>query len=214
MAQEALKEKWTFGNAMDNFLAFIHTLHAEVKKLGGSWADIHRLATEDGLGTIKKIAALIIEDGKKLAENAANGLVTIVKAFDPAKFVGKSWKFSEEPGDRIEAPKAFDPKKVSLISALKPGESSVGGEDRRKRLLAMPGKRLGADAFLWYWENKSQIPEEWKDKVVTFDADVLVDPDGSRDVLFLYWDDGAWNWHALWLGRDFGAGDVSASLAD
>lgn len=112
--------------------------------------------------------------------------------FNPAKFIDKGWKFGKKPNDRIETPKEFDSNKVKLISVLKPGETSVKGEERRNRLIALPEKKLGTNNFFWLWQDKSRIPEEWKKRdengnviYITFDADVLVNLYGDRCVLYL-----------------------------
>lgn len=41
----------------------------------------------------------------------------------------------------------------------------------------------------------------------------LRNPNGNRYVLYLYWNDGKWNWNVNWLDNDFDQNNVSAVLA-
>ena len=42
---------------------------------------------------------------------------------------------------------------------------------------------------------------------------ILLNPDGNRNVLYLYWNDGKWNWNYNWLDNDWNANNPSAVLA-
>ena len=42
---------------------------------------------------------------------------------------------------------------------------------------------------------------------------ILQNSDGNRYVLYLYWNDGAWNWNVNWLDNDWNANNPSAVLA-
>lgn len=42
---------------------------------------------------------------------------------------------------------------------------------------------------------------------------ILRNPNGNRNVLYLYWNDGQWNWNYNWLDNDWDADDPSAVLA-
>ncbi len=219
--EKMAKEKYTFESACGLLMGFLSALCSEVKTLGGSWIYIHRLATEDGVETLRKIAAIIVADGKQALGEMTDGLVRITKAFNPVKFIGKHWKFGLEPYDWMEIPKVFDPKKLTGVCPLQPGEKLLEGEKRRKRLLSQPQKKAGADIFFWLWEHKDAIPQEWKKRdakgeiiYYTFDANVVVHPDCSRNVLCLYWGAGVWRWSTRFLGYNFGARRVSVSIAD
>src|SRR3989344_4685206 len=41
----------------------------------------------------------------------------------------------------------------------------------------------------------------------------LRNSNGNRYVLYLYWNDGAWNWNVNWLDNDWNANNPSAVLA-
>jgi hypothetical protein len=41
----------------------------------------------------------------------------------------------------------------------------------------------------------------------------LRNPNGNRYVLYLYWNDGKWNWNVNWLDNDWNANNPSAVLA-
>lgn len=42
---------------------------------------------------------------------------------------------------------------------------------------------------------------------------ILRNSDGNRYVLYLYWNDGAWNWNVNWLDNDWNDNNPSAVLA-
>ncbi len=42
---------------------------------------------------------------------------------------------------------------------------------------------------------------------------ILRNPNGNRYVLYLYWNDGKWNWNYNWLGNEWNVSNQSAVLA-
>lgn len=173
----------------------------------------------------------IIEGLDVLLLTALSMMLDCTKQLNPATFIGKGWKFwcGDAEGNGLKGERGqdvrsawlpeFDPTKVRLVSMLKSGETTISGEENLARLKEAGHVRLGTKQFLAYWENKSTIPESWKDKVVGnihfiyFDGDELRSPDGSRYVLCLYWRDGEWRWGVYWLDRDRDASYLSAVLA-
>lgn len=139
------------------------------------------------------------------------------KDFNPAEFIGKGWKF--DPNEERVVLAEMNLANVGVVSMLHEGESSITGEENLSRLKAGNHVRLGADAFLFFWENKQFAPEEWKKKTnnnttyVFFDGDILLDPDGDRYTLYLYWSSGEWYWHSHWLISDRVSSLPSAVLA-
>ena len=139
-------------------------------------------------------------------------------AFDPVAFIGKGWSIVEED-ERSLALTEVDLSKVSFETMLENGESSVVGEEKLKRLKAQGNIRLDAKVFQTLWENQHLIPASWKELTngnttyVFFDGTVLQNSDGSRCVLYLYWDDGEWDSLCDWLGHEWDARDPSAVLA-
>ncbi len=143
-------------------------------------------------------------------------------SFNPEKFLthGKGWII--EPKERDENSASLveiDLNNVKLVSTLKPKETSVGGEDRLKRLKDAKHIRLGANHFFTLWNNKFLIPEEWsvlcvdwRTMCITFDGDVLVSPDGKRYVLCLCPSDGAYGYDCRPLAGDFEKRFMSAVL--
>jgi hypothetical protein len=125
--------------------------------------------------------------------------------FNPGVFVGKDWSIAE---DREGLPETWDPAKTVLVSSLRKGETSITGEKTHERLSG--DKSLGARAFLHFWTHKEEIPEEWKGKIVFFDATSLLSPDGKPYSLYLCWGGDRWHWHYRWLGRGRDAECVSA----
>lgn len=165
-----------------------------------------------------KISMMVV-DGTRDATNVANVLQGILNrsAFDPVASIGKGWSFAEACESRSAALGLLDDySKVKLSTDWLEGTSSVGGETRRTRIIAYTASTpLNADHFLDLWNNKEKIPEEWKkvNYVITFDGDILRDPDGERYALCLYWDVGSWHWGRRWLGLDWDASYPSAVLA-
>lgn len=138
--------------------------------------------------------------------------------FNPAEFIGKDWKIAEED-ERSLALAEINLDEVQFESMLNEGETSIKGATKLERLKSAGHIRLDAKILQTLWENWQLIPESWKEKIngntrySFFDGTVLLYPDGHRDVLCLYWDDGEWYWRCSWLGRDWGVDDPSAVLA-
>jgi hypothetical protein len=124
--------------------------------------------------------------------------------FDPVAFIAPYWKI-ESDCERLEH---WDPAKTCVTSALRPGEKTVTGKETKERLVGKP--LLGARAFLYSWNNKEKIPEEWKGKIVFFDAAVLQSPCGDRYSLCLYWNVSEWCWDCYRLDYERYADCVSA----
>ena len=126
-----------------------------------------------------------------------------VTGFDPA-FVGENWSV-ESGGEPLAG---WNSKSATAISALLPLESSITGDEWRRRLASKT--HLGASEFLHYWNNQGDIPAEWKGKYVFFDRTVLRGPYGGRYSLSLYWHGGRWYWSYYWLDYDRDADYLSA----
>ncbi len=114
----------------------------------------------------------------------------------------------------------LDLSKVLFKTMLKlNSEKCINGEERQRRLRQAGHIRLDAMIFWTLWNNKLLIPKKWKEKIngntryIFFDGTVLRNPSGFRNILYLYWDHGQWNWHCFWLGSDFNANYPSAVLA-
>lgn len=140
------------------------------------------------------------------------------KPFNPAKFIGKGWTIEKEDERSLKLTE-LDLVKVQFVTMLKGNESSITCEEKLTRLKNSDYIRLDAKIFQTLWENKSLIPESWKDKVngntryIFFDGTELRGPDGDRCVLYLYWYDGEWLWYYRWLDDDWSANTPSAVLA-
>lgn len=144
--------------------------------------------------------------------------------FDPIRFIGKGWSIIPEEHDaRNDALTEVDCSKILFETCLKDNETSITGEDKLKRLKAGGNIRLGAPAFLGFWENykmrkeNSVLEHLYREKGITyldFFGDVLLAPRGDRKVLCLYRRDaGVWGWDYYWLASVWLAQDFSASLA-
>ncbi len=153
----------------------------------------------------------------RFAVNTPN-ILKILRTFNPTKFLGEGWKVEEED-KRSKELTEVDLNKVQFVTMLKEGETSIKGEEKLKRLKKSDYIRLDADIFFTLWNNKSRIPESWKEKVngntryIFFDGAVLRRPRGDRCVLYLCWRGGGWDWRCHWLGLEWHASLPSAVLA-
>lgn len=127
--------------------------------------------------------------------------------FNPVTFIGKGWSVGE---DREAIFESWNPTETVLVKSLRANETSLTGEKTIERLNDSGDKPLGARALLYFWTNQDKIPEEWKGKLVYFDATILRNPHGSRYSLCLLWYGGSWRWLCDWLDADRGANCVSA----
>lgn len=183
-------------------------LAAALRKSSFSSEGLQTVLEEEGVELVDEVLAL-------LQRRVAKRTLT---PFDPAAFIGKGWKFGERNVRTAEVG-INDLQEVKLVTHLAKGEEYTTGEERRKRLSSAAEVPLGADHFLWYWQNQDRIPKEWKEKTggnttyVFFDGDELVSPDGCRYALSLYWRDGQWYWGCHWLDFSRGASYPSAVVA-
>ena len=154
--------------------------------------------------------------------------------FNPAEFIGSGWATWKGPadGDGLTGEEDLDKRSLALTEAdlttavfesgLKPGESSINGEEKLKRLRAFGNVQFGGNVFLALWldyqQNKENSSLEWiwrnrKISWMSFFGLVLRGPDGFRDVLCFYRNDDEWYWGYVWLGRGWDADGLSAGLA-
>ncbi|MDP3764448.1 MAG: hypothetical protein Q8Q95_02395 [bacterium] len=151
--------------------------------------------------------------------------------FNPAQFLGEGWSIWKGPadGDGLSGEEEQDERSlnlteldlsnIQLVTCLKEDESVIKGEEKLKRLKAKNYVRLDAKIFQTLWENKSLIPESWKEKTnsnttfISFDGTTLRGPLGRRYVLCLCWGGGGWGWYCRWLEGGWSAYDPSAVLA-
>ena len=163
-------------------------------------------------------AFMLVLDGKRKAEELSELLQRFIseQKLNPAVFIGPGWKYGKSRDERSAALGAvIDYTKGKLLNDwLRSGQASVRGDERRQRILADQSVvALNCDHFLHYWNNPSEIPEEWKPYIITFDGDELLNPDGSRCVLFLCWGGAQWYWDSGWLDSEDDARHRAAVLA-
>lgn len=87
---------------------------------------------------------------------------------------------------------------LELVSFLNEGESSVNGEEMKKRSINLNvhhGQKL-AELFL---RNQSQIPKEWRQFYLAFPGTVWRDSYRSRRIPCLHWEDDQWVLSFYWL---------------
>ena len=205
------------GKLVDGLLAKGHTPE-----------EIHSLVTAKSRPAMDKI----VEEVSNFLRSIGSILrINRSTPFNPAKFLGEGWSIWRGPADgnglsgeedqdrRSLALTEVDLSKVRFETCLHDGESSITGEEKLRRLKEAGHIRLDAKVFQTLWENKDKIPESWKEKTdcnttfIFFDGTTLRSPDGDRNVLFLYWSGGGWNWDFRWLHGDWDAHSPSAVLA-
>jgi len=127
------------------------------------------------------------------------------------------WKLIEHP-TRTDTV-TIDTDDIEAITTLKDDEDYVQGEENLTRIKATGKTLLDARVLEELLKHPEAIPEKWKQETngyitdIFFPGTVLMDPDGYRCVLCLYWDDGGWHWSDGWLERDWRASNLSAVLA-
>lgn len=158
-------------------------------------------------------------EGKEIIIDYTKKIIKIdqLNSFDPVKFIGEGWSVVEQD-TRLLSISEIEADVIQLSSFLKTNEISVNGEKRLKRLKNDGRIRLGAEFFFSLWNNQQCIPESWTKKIngnikyIMFDGTILQSPDGQRNILCLYWNNGEWYWYCLWLGNHFGLNRLSAML--
>jgi len=160
-----------------------------------------------------------LRNGGRFAIKAPSALVVDrSKPFDPVKFVGAGWSIVEED-TRSLALTELDFSKVRFESGLQEGERYITGEEKLKRLTALPEIRLDAKIGQALYEEKGQatlrfLHDHFGVSWIEFAGTVLRDSDGRRCFLCLYRrGDGSWDWFCFWLDRVRYRGNVSPLLA-
>ncbi len=82
------------------------------------------------------------------------------------------------------------PTNIGLIPALSVGEVCVDGETVLNRL--PPFLAHGARKFEFFWIHQNEIPHDWRNHVVSFDATVFIGPSGRRCTLTMDYGNGHW----------------------
>ncbi len=150
-------------------------------------------------------------------------MVVATQPFDPVSFIGEKWSLIPEERDLRSARLT----EVDFATALweiclNEGESSITGEEKLTRLKTSGKIRLGSTVFLGLWTDYQARKEDsvlerlFKEQKITyldFFGDVLLNPHGNRYVLYFFRNDGVWHWISYYLGYDWNADHLSASLA-
>lgn len=140
------------------------------------------------------------------------------KPFDPAEFFSEGWKIIEQDVGSLVLTE-IDLVNVTFETCLKPGENSIKGEERIRRLKKMGRVRLDAKIFQTLWKNPGFIPGSWKEEInnephfIFFDGTILQPKGGSgRVVLCQCWADGEWHKYPSWLSENSLVNNSSAVL--
>ena len=123
--------------------------------------------------------------------------------FDAAKFIGDGWTIDEQDERSLKISE-IDLYDLQLNNYLKEHETTIiKGEERKRRIKEDGRICLDAAWFIFFWNNKHLIPENWKDRVngdtryIAFSGTSLCNPTGGHFTLCLYWLKGSWYWRCL-----------------
>ncbi|MFZ5391511.1 MAG: hypothetical protein ACOZAJ_04545 [Patescibacteria group bacterium] len=139
-----------------------------------------------------------------------------LKKFDPEKLIGRGWKIIDQD-ERVRQISEIDLNDIILFSPVKEGETSTG-EERLKRLKKDGRILLDFTFLLFILENPQLVPENWKEtidgrpKLITFDGNTLLDPNGRRYMFYVLWSNGELFQYYEPLDTHFGHWVVSALL--
>ncbi len=118
---------------------------------------------------------------------------------DASPFVSAGWHVEEHTRGGIFT---WDPAHVKLhLSTKQSGNECIVGDDLLRELAKKP--TLNANVLDYLLAHPELIPEEWKNKRVTFWGTIYCNSHGSLGVRYLYWHGSAWNWDFSWVGYGF-----------
>lgn len=223
------KEKMTVAQLVDIMgILWKMLMGGEISWDSVSCETAQHILKDDPRGFTTRFVQFIANGGRLIF----GGLKVACVPLDLQKFIGNGWAFWKGPKDgkgldgEEERDKAslllseVDLGETDFLTCLEKGESSITGEEKLICLRKLNRPIYGTTQFMGLWRDYQQKKAEsvleklYQQKGITyidFFGDVLRDPGGDRDVLFLYrCDDGSWLWHYFWLDiawrvRDFTA---------
>lgn len=171
-------KKSEFLKGFGKMFEIVKILVNAVLDIGGDDSDLERILKDADLR--KELAKLIV-GAKKVACSFAD-------------LIPEEWTVVEDV-----APSAFDISKLKPVSFLKSGESSIGGEEMRRRAVKFKANLGLADGKRMLVE-QDKIPAEFRDFYIVLSGTVLRDSDGYLRVPDLYFLGGRWVLDFNWLG--------------
>lgn len=185
----------------------------EVVSVAAANAVIEALGTT---GLQKPALQRILARGGGLQKSLTPHLVGLMRSyaveFDPASFIARWWSIDPDDEQLLSAPLDIDLDAIEFLNTLRPGETTIKGEENWRRLRDACYLCLNADHFKRHWAlgRQDRLPEKWKNiGYIRYEATKLRSPRGFRYVLYLYWQSGAWGWDYDWLFDGFSAQDQS-----
>lgn len=144
-----------------------------------------------------------------------------IDVFDPAAFVGKTWKIVDTEMDaRAALLPEVDFAKVGGETCLRPEDNNtITGEEKLRRLREGSDILLGPNVFLALWREKDHQTLEWlyrekKASYFEFYGELLEDRGGNIFVLCIFREEhGNWRWGYLWIGRERTARHLALTIA-
>lgn len=123
----------------------------------------------------------------------------------------EKWTLLEDVEGDI--PEGVSTPNLELVEFLNEGESSVVGEEMKKRSVELNGHH-GQKLAELLLRNQVQIPKEWRGKYLAFPGTVWQDPDGSRGVPCLDWSGDRWCLSFRWFDFGWGSDDRLVRLRE
>lgn len=177
--------------------AFISNLLAEVKKLGGSSGDVHRLVNPEGKELIEQIAQLIVGEGKKAIQSF---VVFIGWEFSFDEMLKAGNYDSVNPNITKENFRLDDEGKTEediFILHLDRTMTSVEAIAEMEKQKLRPATSSHAIYF------GARYPEEQTKHPIIFLGSTWVDSHGDQNVPYLDVIDGKRRLGLEWFGRDW-----------
>ncbi len=177
----AKAKKSEFLKGFGKMFEIVKMLVNAVLDIGGDDSDLERILKDADLR--KEIAKLIV------------GAKSVACSF--ADLIPEGWTVVEDV-----APSTFDVSKLKPASFLKQGESSIGGEEMRKRAIEFKGNLGLADGKRLLAEQE-KIPAEFRKFYISLPGTVLRASGGGLCVPDLYFDGGRWVLGFSWIDGDW-----------
>lgn len=99
------------------------------------------------------------------------------------------------------------PVTLKLVTVLRSGEDSIGGEKYEQRLAPVTNDALGYQQRNWLIDNQDKVPARVRGKFyIDFPGIIVVNRDGYRHIPFAHGSGVCWYRHWGWLGSRFYSG--------
>lgn len=149
---------------------------------------------------------------KEIARRVDEGSISLDKTMDSLQLIVEG-KFNEASAPVFVNDKTKDgwillehasrritsAQNLELVSFLKRGENSIGGEEMVRRARVELDANYGQEDAEWLLDHQDEIPVEFRKYYLVFTGTVWRDSLGRRLVPYLVWDGGGWCLRFGWL---------------